>query len=121
MHQVHARFGAALRQWRKRRQLTQEQLAEKSTLSYKFIGEVERGQGNPTLETMVRLADALEVELSDMLGAESGSKKSAEYRMSERDLHVVRDAAASIEALELLVGQLTSPQYRTRRRRRPVR
>lgn len=114
LNEVCARFGAALREWRIRRHLTQEQLAERSGLSYKFIGEVERGKGNPTLSTMERLADALGVTLAMLVGVgERPRAAPPDYRISKRDLQVVREAAASIEAL---VQNITSPPYRIRRR-----
>jgi transcriptional regulator with XRE-family HTH domain len=114
LNETRARFGAALREWRLRRQLTQEQLAERSDLSYKFIGEVERGQGNPTLDTMSQLANALGIALSVLVStAERSRTTSADYRISKRDLQVVREAAASIEAL---VENITSPTYRAKRR-----
>ena len=115
MTDVRARFGATLREWRTRQNLTQEQLAERSGLSYKFIGEIERGRGNPTIETMARLCDALGVSMSELLeGYERAPGR--EYRISKRELQVVREAAASIGAL---VDHLASPLYRKRRRRRP--
>lgn len=115
MNEVRARFGAALREWRLRQQLTQEQLAERSGLSYKFIGEVERGRGNPTLTTMAQLARALDVELPVLLGGSDGRPRTSasDYVISKRDLQVVRDAAASIESL---VETIASPTYRVKRK-----
>lgn len=111
---VRARFGTALREWRVRQQLTQEQLAERSGLSYKFIGEVERGQGNPTLTSMAHMADALGVSLAMLVGAgERTGAGQPEYRISKRELQVVREAAASIE---VLVQSIASPSYRAKRR-----
>ena len=39
--------------------MTQERLAEKSDLSYKYLGEVERGDVNVSLDSLVRIAKAL--------------------------------------------------------------
>ena len=47
--------------------LTQEQLAEGADISLKHLGEIERGRGNPTLATIVDLAKALHVTLSELL------------------------------------------------------
>lgn len=114
---VRSRFGATLREWRVRRQLTQEQLAEASGLSYKFIGEVERGRGNPTLDTIARLADALKVEMSRLLEETDRQRPSEhEYRISKRNLQLVREAAASLDSL--LEDITESPPYRIKRHRR---
>jgi XRE family aerobic/anaerobic benzoate catabolism transcriptional regulator len=116
LNDIRVRFGATLREWRGRRHLTQEQLAEASGLSYKFIGEVERGRGNPTLDTVARLADALDVSVSELMGeAERQRSPAAEYRISKRDLQVVREAVASIGEL---VETITSPPYRLKPRRK---
>lgn len=55
--------GLQIRSVRKARGLTQEELAEKADLSYKYIGELERGQVNVSLDSLQRIADALEREI----------------------------------------------------------
>lgn len=42
--------------------LTQETLAEKCGLHFTYVGSVERGERNVTLQTIVRLARALEID-----------------------------------------------------------
>jgi len=111
---IRARFGAALREWRTRQQLTQEQLAERSALSSKFIGEVERGAGNPTIETIARIADALDIRVSDLFESLDRDAGTA-YRLSRRDVQVVREAAASIDSL---LEQIDSAPYRIKSRRK---
>ena len=107
LNDVRARFGATLREWRTRQNLTQEQLAERSGLSYKFIGEIERGRGNPTIETMARLCEALGLGMSELLeGLDRERAPGREYRISRRELQVAREAAASIGSL---VDHLISP------------
>ena len=116
MRDVRARLGTSLREWRTRRQFTQEQLAERSGLSYKFIGEIERGRGNPTVDTVARLANALNIAIADLFGdTENDRVARGEYQISKRDLQVVREAAESIGAL---MDDITSPPYPIKRRRR---
>jgi len=91
---LRGRVGARVRQFRHARRLTQEQLAERAGLSYKFIGEVERGIGNPTLTTLAALSDALGVGLVDLLAIETDRP-----RLSPRQASQVREALASIETL----------------------
>jgi transcriptional regulator with XRE-family HTH domain len=47
--------------------LSQEGLAEHSALHWSFIGRIERGQSNLTLNNIVRLAEVLDVDPSDLL------------------------------------------------------
>lgn len=48
-------------------QLTQEQVAERANLSQQYISGLERGQRNPTIETVYALAKALGVGHLDLL------------------------------------------------------
>ena len=53
------RLGAALQRHRLDRGMTQAELAEFSDLSLKYVGEIERGDANTTLEVLERLAAAV--------------------------------------------------------------
>jgi transcriptional regulator with XRE-family HTH domain len=55
-------FGDRVRHHRKHLGISQEKLGELSGLHRTYIGHVERGEVNPTLSSIVRLADALEVD-----------------------------------------------------------
>ena len=61
------RFGAKLRLAREKSQLSQEALAEKAGLHRTYIGQVERGERNISVDSMERLADAVGEHLWDML------------------------------------------------------
>ncbi len=116
MADIRARFGAVLKAWRTRKQLTQEELAERSGLSYKFIGEIERGTGNPTIETVSQLAGALDIEIAELFSADHEGGGDAVYRLSKRDVQIVREAA---ESLDSVMRELTvNPAARYRRRKR---
>lgn len=56
---LRVRLGAALQKNRLQRGLTQAQLAEFADLSLKYVGEIERGEANTTLEVLERLASAV--------------------------------------------------------------
>jgi transcriptional regulator with XRE-family HTH domain len=59
--------GENVRRRRKRREQTQEQLAEAAGLDVRFIRRVERGSVNLRFDTVVRLAEALDVEPGALL------------------------------------------------------
>ena len=65
-------FGRRLRALRTERALSQHKLAELAGLDKNMPSELERGYINPTLETMMKLAGALGVEVADLIpeGAE---------------------------------------------------
>jgi transcriptional regulator with XRE-family HTH domain len=57
-----------LRKERERRKMSMNQLAEHSGLSQSMISLLERGIRNPTLETLLRIADVLEVDIAKIIG-----------------------------------------------------
>ena len=61
---AHFAFAVELVTARKRARLTQTQLAQASGIPQSEISRFERGQGNPTLETMGRLLAALGRQVS---------------------------------------------------------
>lgn len=60
-------LGAALRESRTERRLTQEQVAASSQVSVQLIRRLEAGTANPTLGTLRSVADALGVPVSHLL------------------------------------------------------
>ena len=53
-------FGENVRRFRLERGMTLESLAIEVGLAYSYIGGIERGQKNPTLDVVERVAAALE-------------------------------------------------------------
>jgi transcriptional regulator with XRE-family HTH domain len=60
--------GANIRRLRKAKGLTQEQLAHESGVAMRYVAGVERGEENPSLKFLVKIAEALEVEPAILLG-----------------------------------------------------
>ena len=118
MTNIRVRFGHALRACRARQRLTQEQLAERSGLSQKFIGEIERGVANPTIETVAQLASALAMEVGDLLRSIDASTSDDHYRISRRDLQMVREAADSLGAVMQRLPTNPPARYQPRKRSR---
>lgn len=52
---------------RERRKLSKYAIAKRSGLSQPMIGYVERGLRNPTLETVLRMADALDMDFAELV------------------------------------------------------
>ncbi|WGU40337.1 helix-turn-helix transcriptional regulator [Phenylobacterium sp. NIBR 498073] len=59
--------GANIRRLRKAKGLTQEQLAHEAEIAMRYIAGVERGEENPSLRYLVKIAEALEAEPADLL------------------------------------------------------
>jgi len=61
-----ADFGKQVRYVRQSLGMTQRELDRRSHVGYRFISELEIGKENPSLATVLRLADGLGCELSDL-------------------------------------------------------
>ena len=58
---------AQLRRERLRRKLSMNAVAERGGLSQQMVSYVERGLRNPTLETLLRMAVALDIDLAKLI------------------------------------------------------
>jgi len=59
-------FGKRLRSIRRKKDLTQEQLAELVGLSVEFISNIERGINSPSFNTLEKLEQVLHTPVSEM-------------------------------------------------------
>jgi len=64
MENLEAKFAEILKELRKKRNLSQEELAIDSELDRTYISLLERGLRQPTLRTLFKLAQVLEVSPS---------------------------------------------------------
>lgn len=58
-------YGQRVRTLRKKSKLTQAQLAERIDVSTNFIGMVERGERNTTVDKVFKIAEALNITLAE--------------------------------------------------------
>ena len=63
-------LGRRIRTLRRINDLSQEQLAEKASMSGKYVGEIERGQANITIDILEKISTALDVGISDLFDFE---------------------------------------------------
>jgi transcriptional regulator with XRE-family HTH domain len=57
-------FGKNLQKLREARGLSTRQFAYEAEISHSSVGRLEAGLSNPTLTTLIKIADALEVDLN---------------------------------------------------------
>lgn len=67
------KIGPAIQRERKQRKLTLEQLAIQSGVSKSMLSQIERGEANPTFAVLWSLTQALEIELSTLVGASAST------------------------------------------------
>jgi two-component system response regulator len=68
-------FGESLRDWRNHLGISQEELAEKAGLHRTYISDVERGSRNLSLESITKLATALNISVAALFPWEFQNKK----------------------------------------------
>jgi transcriptional regulator with XRE-family HTH domain len=70
-------LGKRIRYLRVQKKHSQEKLGEMSQISGKYIGEIERGQANLTIDVVEKLSTALKVEMVDLFNyqQEMGKKR----------------------------------------------
>lgn len=60
------RFGAKLAYIRKTKKLSQMQLADIINMNFNYIGQIERGEANVTINTIKLIADALGIQVKEL-------------------------------------------------------
>ena len=59
-------LGVNIKKIRSKQNLSQQELADKSGLSLNFIGKIEVAFSKPSLNSVIKIADALEVSVSEL-------------------------------------------------------
>ncbi len=59
-------MGLRIKELRKRKGLSQEEVAEKAETSPNYVSRMERGTENPTLDMLIKISEALEVDMWEL-------------------------------------------------------
>jgi len=76
-------FVLNLKKWRKNRGLSQKTLAERCGAAHSYVRQIESGRGHPSFLFIGRLADALDIEPSQLFDNEMAHKKPLQSRYIE--------------------------------------
>lgn len=66
-HEILKELSIKIKSTRQKQGITQEELAEKSGFHVNYIGGIERATRNPSLDSLVRIARALEISPKDLV------------------------------------------------------
>ena len=125
-----AGWGARLRARRIALGMTLAEVAEVSGLSLPYVSNLERGHGNPTLDALRSLAQALKQPLTDILGSEASEasfdageifladapRSLVEFTRSDRFVNVAnqlserQNVPAEEMSRRLMIGMASSPR-----------
>jgi transcriptional regulator with XRE-family HTH domain len=67
MTDVLEKIGKHIKELRNDKKLSQQALSEFAGISYKYLGEIERGQVNLSVEILVKIAQSLQVSPGELL------------------------------------------------------
>jgi len=98
-------FGTNVKQTRKQKNFTLQELATRSGVSRSMLSEIEREGKNPTLQVACQIAEALDMALSQLLG-EHKRQEAIVIRQEQRLIY--RDEQSGIER------HLLSPSFPSR-------
>ena len=120
------KIGGFLRELRKEKELTQEQLAEKFGVSSRSVSRWENGNTMPELGILVELADYYEVDIKEIIDGERKSeimekeqketlRKVADYAEVEKKLavkrrYIVTFVGTLMFALSIMIGYIVFPK-----------
>lgn len=76
-------YGTRVRQLRIAKRLTQEQLAEKMSVTSTYIGKIENGQQTGPVELAVELATFFEISIDDLLLGRDCQVKSKKQKIQD--------------------------------------
>ena len=79
-------IGQRIRSYRSQSGISQEELAEKCGLHPTYIGQVERGEKNATLESISKIANGLNLSLSKLFENISSDEDNENYPAEAYDL-----------------------------------
>lgn len=120
-------IGQRLRARRVELGLTLAQVAEQAGLSLPYVSNLERGRGNPTLDALTALAQALDVPIASLMGDDGGGDpldsvlasaprsllqfaRSTSFQETVTQLAERQGASADEMRRRLLVGMASSPR-----------
>jgi transcriptional regulator with XRE-family HTH domain len=122
MHTALQRLGNIIREARSRLGLSQRQLAERAGLSAGMICLIEKGEANPSVQSLLGLAEALALPLASFFDeqhdsvtkedASSGSSSSSRRMVLSAEMRPVLELAGGITWSLLTPGQEAGIEFR---------
>lgn len=94
MDSISTIIGARIRSYRKSLNLSQESLAEMSDIHPTYLGQIERGEKNATIEIIQRISAALHVPLSTLFNNLSSEDSTIVAYPQDRILQLLSDLNA---------------------------
>jgi len=99
-------IGTLLRKYRKERKLTLKAVAEKATISEGFLSQVENDVNSPSVDTLMRICNAIGVNAGELISQVSKQEKIILIKKSEWD-------EIELSHTGFVTRRFFPPEYRT--------
>jgi len=101
MDNIRVLVGERIRNLRKERGWSQEELGEKADLHHTYVGAVERGEKNASIDTLDKIADALGIEMVDLFTLAKGK-----INVDKLRAYIIEEVKESSPAMLKLIAAL---------------
>lgn len=105
-HPVARLFGQRLKERRKALGFTQGQLFDRTGINNGYISQVENGRANPTLDMILKLAEAVESEAWAMLRPDAPASEPARTTIADLDMSIRLARTLGEASPAALVGEV---------------
>lgn len=100
-------IGERIRTYRKKLNYSQEELAHKAGLHPTYIGQLERGEKNPTIETIEKITIALDITLEELfrftIQTEAQQNKTITQLIHQLETISDQDKEVLVQIIKILV------------------
>jgi len=112
-------FGAAVRELRARRGLSQEEAGFRGRLHRNYVGAIERGEINPTFRVILKLCDGLDIPMAELVAVYERQLAAREQRCWPDDVEEDRTSDTQLRLVRRLLGRV-GPECRRVRPSHPA-
>lgn len=105
-------IGSRIKEFRRKRGFTQEELAEKANIHPTFIARIERGNRNCSIETLQIIASALNVPVTELLKPEDKSAVTYSDKLIEKIVDMVKDKTDNEKQYVIDMVELTFKKHK---------
>jgi transcriptional regulator with XRE-family HTH domain len=94
-------LGRKIRLLRTSKNLTQQELGATCGINYKHLGSIERGEENPSLSILQKIAEGLGVEIVDLFRFHREDQETDSTKLKKMIIDLVKDE--KVERLQLIL------------------
>lgn len=102
MNETRVKLGKRIKQLRKEKKWTQEQLADKADMKYKYLGLIERGKKNLTFDFIEKIAKGLDVELYQLFLFKKEFELKIKEELKEEEIDAIFEQCSEGTKIKLL-------------------